>query len=265
MISSHHEDGSFFVPLYAYEIRRKQNMNCKTKKQTLEKEFLKDFVIIKHIPHASLEVPEDFKSEYPYNTAQFQEYNLKMSDVGVDRLFIDLPGIEIKAKYTRLFCDVERFKGPKIEPMEKLGMGYNYCKYYDGVEIHKPSMIHGMDTRKIVEEYYDDYHFKLNQIVRKLFDEGKSILLLDIHSYSDDLANALGKKGPYPDICLGVEEGYYSKELLDAIILEIKKRNLSYQINFPYAGSLLPSDVIQGKIKGKIYSIMIEINKRIYL
>ena len=40
---------------------------------------------------------------------------------------------------------------------------------------------------------------------------------------------------------------------------------LSVEINYPYSGSLVPNYVFNKKIDKKVVSIMIEINKRIYL
>ena len=71
--------------------------------------------------------------------------------------------------------------------------------------------------------------------------------------------------GPFPDICIGVEENYYDQEILDSIILKIKELGYTYEINSPYKGSIIPNIVYKGKVKGKVISIMLEINKRIYL
>lgn len=73
-------------------------------------------------------------------------------------------------------------------------------------------------------------------------------------------------KPPFPDICIGVEEEYYDKEILNSLIQEITKLDYSYKINYPYKGSLVPNIIYNKKIKyKKVISIMLEINKRIYL
>ena len=70
---------------------------------------------------------------------------------------------------------------------------------------------------------------------------------------------------PFPDICIGIEENYYDQKILDSIINKIKELGYSYEINYPYKGSLVPNSIYNKKIKGKVISIMLEINKRIYL
>ena len=70
---------------------------------------------------------------------------------------------------------------------------------------------------------------------------------------------------PFPDICIGVEEEYYDEKILNMIINKIKKLGYTYKINYPYKGSLVPNCVLNNEVKGKVVSIMIEINKRTYL
>lgn len=228
---------------------------------------IEKLAIIKHIPHASLEIPKEIAEALLLNAeSDFQRYNLTMSDVGVDLLTSDVPGILVKAKYSRLFCDVERFKDDDKEPMAKLGQGYVYSKYYDGKDIFDIASSNFLEKRKeLASRYYDDYHRRFNEIVREQIEQDKDVLILDIHSYSDLLADSLGKKGPYPDICIGVNDTHITKPLLDLVISKIKAKGLSYQINYPYSGSIIPNDVLNGQIKGNVYSIMIEINKRLYL
>ena len=216
--------------------------------------------IIKHIPHASLELPENQSMVFKGN---FNLYNLKMSDVGIDLIFKDVPGIEYKAPYSRLYCDVERYKDNKKEEMSKYGQGYIYDKLYDGKTIFRFNIVNGHDVYKEIEDYYDNYHQGLTDLVNSKLKEGHDVLILDLHSYSDELAVHIDKKPPFPDICIGINEDFDNKKMLDYIINKIKEKGYSYQINYPYSGSIVPRNIIKGK--GKVYSIMLEVNKRIYL
>lgn len=226
---------------------------------------LSKYKIIKHLPHASLNVPEGFIESLNINKLVFEKYNLKMSDVGVNCLFKHIDGIEIIPKYSRLYCDVERFKDKNLEPMEKLGQGYIYNNYYDGYTI-KRNLFNKRNFKEEIDEYYDNYHNNFNEVVKNIINEGNEVLILDLHSYSDTLADSLGKTGPYPDICIGIDEGYYNTEILNAIIYEANRRGLSIMINYPYKGSLVPNGCFDGSIdKSKVKSIMIEVNKRVYL
>lgn len=56
-----------------------------------------------------------------------------------------------------------------------------------------------------------------------------------------------------------------SLSMVSRIISDVTDKGYSYAINYPYSGSLVPNAIQSGKIKGKVVSVMIEVNKRIYL
>ncbi|MBR5952718.1 MAG: N-formylglutamate amidohydrolase, partial [Pseudobutyrivibrio sp.] len=66
-------------------------------------------------------------------------------------------------------------------------------------------------------------------------------------------------------ICIGIEENYFDQEIVNVIIDRIKAQGYTYEINYPYKGSLVPNCIYNYNVKGKVVSIMLEINKRIYL
>lgn len=213
-----------------------------------------------HMPHTSLDVPEEFYEGLIISKEEFNYYNLMMSDVGVDFLFKELNGVKIKPKYSRLYCDVERFRDDNDEIMSKVGQGVIYTHTFDGKEFHMNSK----EYKEKVLKYYDNYHSNLDEITKQLLSKDDTLLILDIHSFSDKMASA-NNEGTFPDICIGIEPDYYNEEILNRIITRIKQKNLSYAINHPYKGSLVPNCIYRGEVKGNVISIMIEVNKRIYL
>lgn len=215
-----------------------------------------------HIPHASLGVPQEFYDGLLISKEKFHRYNTKMSDIGVDELFKELNGITYKAKYSRLYCDVERFRNDDDEIMSKYGEGVVYTNAYDGVLFHK----HDQSYKNKVLEYYDAYHRGLDELCKECLSQDDSLLILDCHSYSSEMASHFFKENvPFPDVCIGIEPKYFSQEILDKIIKAITSRGLTYAINYPYKGSLVPNCVYNGTVKGKVYSFMLEVNKRAYL
>ena len=198
-----------------------------------------------HIPHASLKVPSFFYDGLTIPKEVFHKYNLKMSDVGVEELFKEVKGKRIKAKYSRLFCDVERFRDDKKEVMSKYGEGIIYTNLYDGTFFH----CHHQEYKEKVLKYYDEYHKNIDQEVENLLKEDQDLLILDCHSFSDEMASYFFKP-PFPDICIGVEKEYYNEKILEKILLEINKRDYSYKINYPYCGSFVPNIIYSGKLKG---------------
>lgn len=217
--------------------------------------------VLLHLPHVSLDVPNEFYEGLTIPKPLFRKYNLEMTDLGIDHLFEDVPGTKIKPRYSRLFCDVERFRDDKKEIMSQYGEGLLYTKTYDGVLFHQ----HDETYRNKVLEYYDEYHRNLDEIATRLLSFDGELLILDCHSFSDKMASYFFKP-PFPDICIGVEKDFFDEEILNHVIQEIKKRGYTYQINYPYKGSLVPNCIYNKHIPyKKVVSIMLEINKRIYL
>ncbi len=222
--------------------------------------------IIKHIPHASLDFPEgyDYYSLLRiYGNYKFDNY--KQADLFVDDLFADINGVEIKAKYSRLYCDVERFKSDEEEPMAKIGQGYIYTNsLYNGNRYWRHLVYNGKDLFKGIDKYYDDHHKRLTDETKKILSLGKKVLILDLHSFSDEQAILIGKEGPFPDVCIGLNDTTYDQRILNVIIKKIEDKGYSYRINYPYSGSIVPKGLTKRQLE-KISSIMIEVNKRVYL
>jgi len=224
--------------------------------------------IIKHLPHVSLDMPVYEKGIYPnkdsryhlMDSFEFNKYNYKMSDVGVDRLFKDIDGDEVIPKYSRLYCDVEKYLDDKKEIMSRLGMGVIYKRLYDG----KPLSLFYDSERENIIKYYKEYHNNFKEKVNKYLDEGYNVLILDLHSFSEEQAEAFSE-GSYPDICIGINKEYKDDSVTNYIVQQIKKRKYSYKIDFPYSGSFVPNRIDKNKAKGKLVSIMIEVNKKLYL
>ena len=231
-----------------------------------ENEYLlfSNLEIIKHIPHSSLELPPIYKGKEKIVFGKnFMIDNIKMSDIYVDKLFEDIDAIEVRAPYTRLYCDVEKYKDDSKEEMVKYGQGYIYTKNYKGQSYVRHLIFNGVDLDKDIDEYYDNHHNKLTEETRKILNKGKEVLILDIHSFSEEQAKSIGKEGPYPDVCIGINE-HVNKDILNFIINKIEKLGYTYKINYPYSGSIIPNKLSDYE-KSKVCSIMLEINKKIYL
>lgn len=216
--------------------------------------------ILLHMPHTSLRLPKDFYKGLLIDKNLLNKYNLIMTDLGVDTLFKSFKAKKIKPKFSRLYCDLERFKDDSLEIMSKYGQGVIYTHTFDGLLFHQ----HDEKYKRKVLKYYDKYHKRLDKTAKKLLKTDDTLLILDCHSFSDKMASYLNNE-PFPDICIGVENDYYDEEILNNIINKIKEKGYTYQINYPYKGSLVPNYIYNNKVKGKVISIMLEINKRIYL
>ena len=80
--------------------------------------------LILHIPHSSDLIPD--KKGYAVDKKTLDKEVIKLTDWYTDDLFSRDDSIIVKADFSRVFCDVERFSDDKQEVMSKFGMGVLY-------------------------------------------------------------------------------------------------------------------------------------------
>lgn len=218
--------------------------------------------IILHLPHASIKLPQEFyDNDFLVNLDDIKHFNYMISDLFTDDLFSADKYESIKAKYSRLFCDVEKFVNDKKEIMSKYGLGVIYLKDLYGREI-----LH-FDKKyknKILKEYYYPHH---KAVANKINDnlKNRKVILVDCHSFSKSTISVVGEVDNLPEICIGVNE--ITKKNFKLVIFVLSYfENLGYEvmINYPYSGCFEPDGININKRKN-FYNIMIEINKSLYL
>lgn len=229
---------------------------------------MKNLLLI-HIPHSSLYIPEEYRRTSLISRAELDEENLFMCDTGVRELVPEaLIGNELIFPYSRLYCDVERFRDG-WEPMDAYGMGYIYTRDSRGREIFRPDISH----RAEVDLIYEAHHRQLNERVSAILGEYGRCLIIDLHSYSDEAVRRIFGYTGCPDVCIGLDEGSLPPEssgfsefdrraLVQGIKNTFRGLGLSTMINYPYKGSIMPNRFF-GKKESGIVSIMLEINKRV--
>lgn len=90
--------------------------------------------ILIHIPHASLCLPPDFWRDVTVDREVIEKNLHFIADCKVDELARDIDCHKITAKYSQLYCDVERFQNDADEPMARLGMGAVYTHFPGGAQ-----------------------------------------------------------------------------------------------------------------------------------
>lgn len=215
--------------------------------------------ILIHIPHSSLYIPRIYKKISLVSEEELEKENIFMCDNKIDEL-IDNKEQSLIFNYSRLYCDVERFRDDS-EIMNKYGMGYIYTKTSTGKKIFdSPSLSH----KKEIDLIYENHHKKLDDYVTRILNKYNKCIIIDMHSYSDHQVANLFNYQNTPDICLGTEEAYYNRELIDTIKEYFENYGYSVMLNYPYSGSIIPNKYFN-KTNTNIFSIMIELNKRIYI
>ena len=216
--------------------------------------------IIIHIPHDGDVFPEELMSSVCVPEKTFMRYHEEMRDRKVSSFIPDScsrPISTITFDISRLLCDVERFIGPE-EVMEQYGMGFCYERAYDGTIIKNVSPQIKEETLR----YYASHHARLDELVK----ECPYSLLIDLHSFSETILPA-GRKTqvPVPDICIGTDDTYTPRVFADETEKIFRKEGFSVARNYPYSGTMVPDSVLNREVECDLISIMIEINKAVYL
>lgn len=217
--------------------------------------------IVIHIPHSSVYLPSSFYTRLLVDKEKIEKENIFVSDYLVDRLVPSGCDNVLKFNYSRLFCDVERFLDDELEVMSKLGMGAIYTKDSDGnifIDVDKDY------KDDVIVNYYVPFHELIDRAVENVVNDYGKCYFIDLHSFSDEFVLKVLNKGNNPDICIGFEEDYIDEDFLDYTVNFFRGKGYSVAINYPYNGTLIPNICYKNK-DIKINSIMIEINKRVYL
>lgn len=217
--------------------------------------------IIVHIPHSSLNFPDIFYNKLLIDKKELDNENIFVSDYLIDRFIPSNFNNIIKFKFSRLFCDVERFPNDKLEVMSKYGMGVIYSKTSKGKTFIKYDKQY---KSYVLKNYYFKHHKKIENMISKIIKKHGECTIIDLHSFSDEFVKKILKLENNPDICIGFDEKFKDIELIEKTIKHFQKYKYTVRTNYPYSGSFIPDKYFRKKDL-KIKSIMIEINKRIYL
>ena len=215
--------------------------------------------LILHIPHSSKYIPADAVYMVDQNTVDKEI--LKLTDWYTDDLFSSNDVITIKAEFSRVFCDPERFSEDSQEVMAQFGMGVLYEKSDDGIPIREvnPNL-----REAILNRYYWPHHKQLNQAVEQQLKTCRKALIVDCHSFpSTPFVRDLDQSPNRPDFNIGIDP-YHTPESLTTASLEFfEYKGYTVGIDWPYKGTIVPLAHYQ-KSKN-VASIMLEINRALYL
>lgn len=215
--------------------------------------------LILHIPHASTLIPN--QKGYVVNHSELEQEMLLLTDWYTDDLFSFSGGVTIAANFNRIFCDVERFADDNQEVMSTVGMGFAYSKRDDGSELRKVS---SELKKEILDSYYYPHHKALTKAVEEQVNLYGKALVIDCHSFSNKpFKRDLSQDTIRPDICIGTDDFHTPRGLYKIAAIFLKLQGYSVKINTPYSGSIVPMEYYQRN--KKVYSIMIEVNRDLYL
>jgi N-formylglutamate deformylase len=215
--------------------------------------------LILHVPHSSTIIP--LMVGYIVDEKSLENEMLKLTDWYTDDLFYSNDDEIIKAEFSRVFCDPERFTDDSKEIMAQFGMGVLYEKNDEGEVIRRvtPEL-----KERVLNDFYWAHHGKFSKaVVNQLNLFGKA-LIIDCHSYpSHPLKRDLDKKSVRPDFNIGTDSFHTPKHLIDLSVAYFEKAGYTLGVDWPYKGSIVPLEYYN---KNKnVQTIMLEINRALYL
>jgi N-formylglutamate deformylase len=206
--------------------------------------------MIIHIPHSSVVVPESDT----YVIDPTDEID-RVTDWYTDILFEHDQFDKLVFPYSRVYCDVERFED---DPLNERGNGIYYTKCLDGTDLRREDE----EEKATVMKIYKNHHLELANYINQYISYFEKVTIVDAHSYSDEQARYT-EKTKTPDFCIGFDDFHTPQKMVDWIVDHIKSNGFTYEINDPFEGTIVPTFFYQ---KNKnVQSIMIEVNKRLYL
>jgi N-formylglutamate amidohydrolase len=186
---------------------------------------------------------------------------LKLTDCYTDDLFENETDTSIKAPFSRIFCDTERFSDDKHEIMSQHGMGVLYEKTDTGSPLRRisPEL-----RQRILDNYYWKHHTNLSESVSLQLEQLGSATIVDCHSFpSKPLIRALDQSSFRPDFNIGTDDYHTPQKWIDASIRFFKAKGFTLGVDHPYSGTMVPMQFY--KKNKKVKSIMLEINRKLYL
>lgn len=212
-----------------------------------------------HLPHAGLEIPEEFRSDYLLDEEQLREEILEYADLHTDRLFeaVAREHGAVAFPYSRLFVDVERFFDDEEEPMyrdHRMGWFYEYAAT-------EKLPLRTLQRKNEAAAYYRRHHERLGRECAARLEVFGRCVIVDCHSFSDRGYWFFPKNEAFPDLCIGYDDYHADRALIERIEEAFDGFHITH--NRPYEGSLVPLEYYRKD--PRVRSVMIEINKRTYL
>ena len=215
--------------------------------------------LILHIPHSSTLIP--FTDGYCVSEEILGQEILKLTDWHTDDLFENETDVSIKANFSRIFCDTERFSDDSQEIMAQLGMGVLYEKTDTGESLRR---INPELRQRILDNYYWKHNTNLTERVRLQLEQLGSATIVDCHSFPNKpLIRALDQSSFRPDFNIGTDDYHTPQKWIDASISFFKEKGYTLGVDQPYSGTIVPMQFY--KKNKKVQSIMLEINRGLYL
>lgn len=226
-------------------------------------------------PHSGLTAPDDWKPIAEESAL------LSSWDAFVDELFGAAPkhgATLLRAFFPRSFIDLNRGRDDidpeliagdwdwPLNPTKKSAVGFGLLRRYalPGVPVYGQA-IQAETLRRWIETYYDPYHAALAHRIEELHSSFGFVRHIDCHSMKS-MGNEMNDDAglPRPDFVISDRDGTTSHpKFTNWVATLFRERGYSATVNDPYKGAQLVA--AYGKPDRNIYSVQIEVNRKLYM
>jgi len=213
-------------------------------------------------PHSGTFFPEEvagqLKPEYIANPDD--------TDWFIDRLYDFAPEMGITmivANYSRWVIDLNR--NPDSQPLYTDGRvitGLVPTTNFNGEKLYQEGIPNDSEVKRRLENYYQPYHRKIEELLVDLKKDFGRVLLFDAHSIRKVVPGI--RPEPFPDLILGDnDETSASKEIITTAFNTLKQGGYHLQHNDPFKGGYITRTF--GNPKENIHALQLEMAKTNYM
>jgi N-formylglutamate amidohydrolase len=211
--------------------------------------------MILHIPHSLTVIPDRYKTGWIGNP--FEAIRV-LTDHYTDELFDYPTAKRIVFPISRIVCDVERFEtGEEMESRYGMGIVYERDHLQNPLRRLSPTL-----KEEILNTYYRTHHQALSDAVEGEITQLSTAMIVDCHSFNDEHLSHV-ENTQRPDFCIGADSYHTPPDLVARLVRFLQEQGYSVLVNEPFSGTIVPLKFYQTDIR--VHSIMIEVNKRLYL
>src|SRR5688572_2116028 len=196
--------------------------------------------ILLSVPHCGVEFPAEIKSQYNQSRIQSPDD----TDWFVQQLYDFAPAMGITlihATYSRWVIDLNR--DPENKPLYTDGRIITAlcpATTFLGESIYEDGRkeLGVEEVKRRIEQYYNPYHRKVQELLDDLRKEFGKVLLWDCHSIRQQVPTIHKEK--FPDLILGDADGTSaSPGLIETAISGLESGGYSFSHNYPFKGGYI--------------------------
>jgi N-formylglutamate deformylase len=196
--------------------------------------------ILVSVPHCGVDFPSELQADYNPLLAQSPDD----TDWFVHKLYDFAPAMGITmihAVYSRWVIDLNR--DPQSKPLYSDGRIITaLCPTttFFGEPVYKDerSVVSDEEVNRRIENYYNPYHQKVQELLNDLKQKFGKVLLWDCHSIRQSVPTIHPEK--FPDLILGDADGTSaSPGLIETAIQNLESGNFKFSHNHPFKGGYI--------------------------